>query len=472
MYLFLSCLRMRRSAISRTALWAIIAVVVIVVVVGGVAAYYATRPPPPKPTPPTPTPTPTHAIVGQVTIGLEQSLTGPLGFVGEEVLWGAQLAASQINTQGGIYLANGPNGPGNYTINLVWQDDQTSPSVGPTATTTLITSDHAAILITTPASVVAIADIPVIQQYVEPSIFICSSPLATRTKNLTNFDPSKYMIFHYQPTGIQYGEWAAEFLHDYASQISPSGVVRVVYIGQNTEYGQDYFWGFNYTIYQNGWQNQIQVVDVEWYPFGNTQFQSILSKVAAESPNALVLGTWPPEQAALSQQAAAVPALKGVVMGPATGIVDDKSYYSIGQDAAGTFISTNFPEYALTSNTTVNAKWKAFRSAYMALTGQQTGLLGASGYDAVWVAAYALKDAGSTNNTAIINALETMSPPPELVVLVKPTSSGTLFNSYHEVSLQPLMLETFWNSTSSSIYTQVVWPSQFATASPQFNLFP
>jgi hypothetical protein len=65
-----------------------------------------------------------------------------------------------------------------------------------------------------------------------------------------------------------------------------------------------------------------------------------------------------------------------------------------------------------------------------------------------------------------------MSPPPQLVVLVKPTPSGTLFNSYHEVSLQPLMLETFWNSTSNSVYTQVVWPSQFATASPQFNLFP
>ncbi|MGC9177582.1 MAG: hypothetical protein ACP5G6_04085 [Conexivisphaera sp.] len=32
-----------KRAISRTALWAIIAVVVIVIVVGGVAAYYATR---------------------------------------------------------------------------------------------------------------------------------------------------------------------------------------------------------------------------------------------------------------------------------------------------------------------------------------------------------------------------------------------------------------------------------------------
>ncbi|MGC9076827.1 MAG: ABC transporter substrate-binding protein [Conexivisphaera sp.] len=137
---------------SGTALWAIIAVVIIIVIVGGVAAYYATRPPPPKPSTTTTT---TRAIVGQVTIGIEDSLTGSLGPIGEEGLWSAQLAANHINSQGGIYLANGPNGPGNYTINLVWQDDQSSPSNGPTAT--LITDDHAAILLTTPTSDVAIA---------------------------------------------------------------------------------------------------------------------------------------------------------------------------------------------------------------------------------------------------------------------------------------------------------------------------
>jgi branched-chain amino acid transport system substrate-binding protein len=416
-----------------------------------------------------------------VTIGLEQSLTGPLGAIGQQVLWGAQLAASQINSQGGIYLANGPNGPGNYTINLVWQDDQSSPANGPTATSTLITNYHAAMVITTPASVVAVADIPVLRQYNEPSIYICSTPLATRTSNLTNFDTSKSMVFHYQPTGIQYGTWAAEFLYQYKSQIlssqgqSTSGPLRVVYIGQNTEYGQDYLWGFNYTIYQNGWQNQIQIVDVEFYPAGTTQFQNILTKVATMSPNALVLGMWPPEQAAFQQQAAKFPALKGVVMGPSTGIIDDMSFYgpsAAGPNAAGTFITTNYPEYAITSDATINAKWGSFRTNYQAMTGKLTGLLGASGYDSVWVAAYALKDAGTTQNTAVINALATMSPPPQLVVMVKPTPSGTLFDSFHEVSLQPLMLEVFWNSTSGQPYTQVVWPSQLATVSPQFNLFP
>jgi len=88
----------RRSAISRTALWAIIAVVIVVVVIGGVAAWYVTRPPPPPPPKPTPTPTPTHAIVGQVTIAMTQDLTGTDAASGEQVLWGAQLATSQINS--------------------------------------------------------------------------------------------------------------------------------------------------------------------------------------------------------------------------------------------------------------------------------------------------------------------------------------------------------------------------------------
>ena len=461
--------KMKRSAISRTALWAIIAVVIVVVIVGGVAAYYVTRPPPPKPTP-TPTPTPTHAIVGQVTIGLEDSLTGSLGPIGEELLWGAQLAASQINSQGGIYMANGPDGPGNYTINLVWQDDQSNPADGPTATSTLITSDHAAILITTPASVVSVADIPVLEQYVEPALAPCATPLMTRTQNLTNFDPAKYMIFHYQPTAFTQGEWQAEFLYYVVKPaVSPNAPLRIDVVTQNTELGIDTWKGINYTIYKNGWQNQIQVVDVITYPFGNTQFQSILAKVASDNVQAVAGAMWPAERAAEVQQAASMPALKGVVF-IADAINDDPSYYGIGKPATGTFTDTSYPAYALTSNSTVNAKWLTFRSEYKAFTGSTAGDLGATGYDCVWIAAYALEDAGSTNNMAIIHALETMSPPPQLQLLGAPTSK--LFNSYHEAAFEPTMIEAFYNSTSNSVYTQIVWPSQYATASPQFGIFP
>jgi len=63
-----------------------------------------------------------------------------------------------------------------------------------------------------------------------------------------------------------------------------------------------------------------------------------------------------------------------------------------------------------------------------------------------------------------------MPPPPQLQLLGAPASK--LFNSYHEAAFEPTAIEAFRNSNSNSVYTQVVWPSQYATASPQFGVFP
>ena len=461
---------MRRSAISRTALWAIIAVVIIVVIVGGVAAYYATRPP---------TPTPTHAIVGQVTIGLEQSLTGALGPIGEEVLWGAQLAAAQINSQGGIYMANGPDGPGNYTINLVWQDDQSSPSVAPTAALTAITNYHPTIVIGSPASVAFMAALPVYQQYVTPVIFSGATALSTRTSNLTNFNPSKFMVFHYQETSFGDGVASAEFLYQERSAIlsaegqNASGPLRIAFLYQNSEMGTYTFIPFNQTIYENGWQNQLQIVYSSAYVAGNTQFQSILTAAAAAKPNVIVTASWPSEQVSINEQAASIPALKGVLILSSQTTIDDVSVYGpLGPAANGLITLEHWSELSNTSNPAINAKWQAYRDMYFAYTGHPAAMLSATGWDDAWIAAYALEDAGSTNNTAIINALETMSPPPQLLFTVSPTPQGTLFNSYHEIQINYIAVEAFYNSTSNSVYTQVVWPSQYATASPQFGIFP
>ncbi|MGC8848376.1 MAG: ABC transporter substrate-binding protein [Conexivisphaera sp.] len=99
-----------------------------------------------------------------------------------------------------------------------------------------------------------------------------------------------------------------------------------MYIGQDTEMGQDFLAGFNMSLYQNGWQNDVDLVDVMFYPAGNTQFQSILTAAATYHPQVLLLGTWTNEQAALSEQAAEIPQLKGVVQ-IGNAIDDDPSFY-------------------------------------------------------------------------------------------------------------------------------------------------
>jgi ABC-type branched-subunit amino acid transport system substrate-binding protein len=417
--------------------------------------------------------------VGQVTVAYVGALTGAFGAPGEEFLYGLQLGFSKINSQGGIYMANGPNGPGNYTINLVWQDDQSSPSVAPTAALTAITNYHPAIVIGSPASVAFMAALPVYQQYVVPVIFSGATALSTRTSNLTNFDPSKFMVSHYQETSFGDGVAAAEFLYQERPAIlsaegqNPSGPLRIAFLYQNSEMGTYTFIPFNQTIYENGWQNQLQIVYSSAYVAGNTQFQSILTAAAAAKPNVIVTASWPSEQVSINEQAASIPALKGVLILSSQTTIDDVSVYKpLGPAANGLITLEHWSELSNTSNPAINAKWQAFRDMYFAYTGRPASMLSATGWDDAWIVAYALKDAGSTNNMAIIHALETMSPPPQLLFTVSPTPQGTLFNSYHEITIHYIAVEAFYNSTSNSVYTQVVWPSQYATTSPQFGIFP
>ncbi|MGC8696663.1 MAG: ABC transporter substrate-binding protein [Conexivisphaera sp.] len=455
---------MRRNAISKTMLWVIIAVVIIVVVVGGVAAYYATRPPPPKPTP---TPTPTHAIVGQLTFGLVTSLTGPLGPSSEEELWGAQLAVSQINSQGGIYLANGPNGPGNYTINLVWQDDQSNPAVGPTAIAQIVTAYHPVILILGQASGVTVSEMPLIRQYAVPTIDPSATALSVMYSNYSGFNPADYMVFKVTPPDIYMSKYYAEWLMSIKSQVAPNHPLRIAYIGQDSALGRDYFWGLNNTIYQNGWQNQLQIVYVGYYPAGSTQYQSILAAVAATHPDVIASGGWPNELIAQTQQAAEVPSLKGVIMSTMSIIDDDPSVYQMtGPAGNGMFIETGAPVFSTTSNATFNAILRSFINEYNAMTGHMPGWTSFDGHAAVWVAAYALEEAGTTNSTAVIHALETMPPIPASQLVVAAKTTSTLFDPDHVYHAQFFVEELFWNSTSQSLYAKIVWPSQYATTSP------
>ncbi|MFP3209768.1 MAG: ABC transporter substrate-binding protein [Nitrososphaeria archaeon] len=476
---------MKRSAISRAALWTIIAVVVVVAVVGGVAAWYVTRPPPPKPTP-TPTPTPTHAIVGQVTIGVATDLTGAYGPVGEQVLWGAQLAASQINSRGGIYLANGPDGPGNYTINLVWTDDQTNPSVGPTALLQLYTTYHPAAVIGSIATEVVDAELPVIQQYGIP-YFSQAAQTTTLTVSPQNFTPilSHDMVFHDEDTAYYFGWLTAEFLLQYKDEINPNGPLRVagVTYSNNPVFMVDDMGGFEAAIRALGAQNEIQVVDVETTPSpSSTELQPILARFAQENVDVIITGLTPPAAAAAVQQAAAFPQLKGAV-----GIIwtpeDDPSWYKIvsGPDVnyMHWFVFSNFPSMCNTSNQQFNSRMQYYRDQYLALAGRPLGAIGSFGIDNLYLIAAGLQAAGTTNSSALISALQSLTPsqvPWPLAndyatfqpgnTLFGPPSSGIF---WHSTNQSIVFMQMYYNSTSNSVYTQVVWPPSYATAQPSFG---
>ncbi|PMP94904.1 MAG: hypothetical protein C0167_03610 [Nitrososphaera sp.] len=55
------------------------------------------------------------------------------------------------------------------------------------------------------------------------------------------------------------------------------------------------------------------------------------------------------------------------------------------------------------------------------------------------------------------------NPFPPNNTLIGPPSAGLLYNS---VNMTYFWVQAFYNSTSNSVSTQVVWPSQYATTQP------
>ncbi|MGC8969775.1 MAG: ABC transporter substrate-binding protein [Conexivisphaera sp.] len=472
---------MRRSAISRTALWAIVAVVIIVVVVGGVAAYYATRPPPPKPTP---TPTPTRAIVGQVNLGVATDLSGAYGALGEQVLWGAQLAASHINAQGGIYLANGPNGPGNYTVNVVWTDDQTNPSVGPEALLQLYTTYHPVAVIGSIATIVVDAELPVIQQN---KIVYLSQAAQTITLTVSqNFTPllDHSTIFHDEDTAYYFGWLTVEFLLNYKDQISPSGPLRVgaVTYSNNPVFMQEEMGGIDAAIKYYGAQGEIQIVDVESVPSpASTQLQPTLTKFAQGNVNVIITGLTPPSATALVQQAVDFPQLKGVTTILWTPEDDPAWYATLGPSAnyLNLFVFSNFPSMSNVSVQSINERWQHYRNEYLAYTGKPLSAVGSFGIDNAYIVAAGLQLAGSTNSSALASALESLKIPqipwPLANVYTPFQPGGTIFGPvssgvfWHSTNQTIVFMQVHYNPTTKKVYTEVVWPSQYATSQATFG---
>ncbi|BBE42975.1 hypothetical protein NAS2_1599 [Conexivisphaera calida] len=395
--------------------------------------------------------------------------------------WGAHLAKSQINSHGGIYLANGPNGPGNYTINIVLTDDQTSPSTGPSALLQLYDTYHPAAVIGSIATIVVDAELPVIQQN---NIVYFSQAAQTLTLTVSqNFTPllDHSTIFHDEDSAYYFGWLTVEFLLNYKNQISPNGPLRIgaVTYSKNPVFVDEEMGGIKAAINYYGAQNEIQIVDLESVSSpSSTTLQPTLTKFAQENVNVIITGLTPPSATALAQQAVDFPQLKGVTTIFWTPEDDPSWYATLGPSAnyLNMFVFSNFPAMSNVSVQSIDNVWQYYRNAYLAYTGKGLSGVGSFGIDSVYIAAAGLQLAGSTNSSALTSALESLkiSQIPWTLVndytpfqpgdtIFGPQSSGAFWHSTNQTIV---FMQVHYNPSTQSVYTQVVWPSQYATAQP------
>ena len=428
-------------AIARSSAIALIVVVVLAVVIG-LTYYYTSLPPPLK---------------GTIKIGLMTSLTGAGSASGLDQQRAAMLAVEEINAAGGIFLSKEG---GRFNLTLVVADDQSSTQGGPSAMTKLVVQDQVDIVIGGLGSAFALAALPVVIQNKIPYIATPSTPQLTRMANYSA-DPTKYMVFHYQATGLQYGQAIADFLAQVVRpSVAPTRNLTVAWLYQESAFGRDFFTGYVQRVAQKGYP--LTLVASEKFKIGETDFRAVLTKIKALGPDVLIPMGFTSEAINMIKQAVNEVQIKAQI-GPICACNDDPSFYkNVGPAGNGVTIVSLYATYAIPKGDQFK-KWQEIRQKFQQRYNTLPGLLGVSAYDAVYIAAKAFEAAGTKDKAAVIQALQGLSMPQ----LTLPVQGGTLrFDpQFREVQWLLFAQQFYWNASLGEVRAKVIWPSDVAEAS-------
>ena len=303
--------------------------------------------------------TPNSAIV----IALEAPLTGDQSNNGKDQLRGAQLAAMQINANGGVM---------GRMIKIVGVDDQANPDKAKAAVTAA--KKAGAIAVVGPYnSGVGVVNLPL---YVKNKIFPMrmTSSLATQGYGATT-QPMNSQI---APAEIDY--------------ISSTGVKPVVMLVEPSDYTSSIATQTAAGLTANG----IAVTQIA-VPEGSASYSDQIAQALASNPGMLYSSTYYPAGSVIAKELMATAPATPCFMGLAN--VDPSFVTEAGLAAAQHCTFSGVP--AATQLPTA----KAYTKAYLKEFKKTPGVWGDFTYDAVNVLAAAIKKAGTTNYQALEKAV-------------------------------------------------------------------
>lgn len=345
------------------------AIVVLAVIIVGWLIYNSSRPPvepgPPVITPPnggsaTNSDTPTPASGEVVKIGFINPLTGPFAAYGDPVYEGAQLAVKEINNNGGI------NG---QPIQLLVEDDGGDPKQSVTAFTKLATSSKVPIIIGPLSSGCSMATASLADRYEVVQL----STLAG-TIDLTTAGDFVFRLYPSSEIGSMYIANAAikRFHTKRAALLYPDNSFGVTSRQYITEIMQ---------------AAGIDLVAIESYNDGDSDFRAQLTKIKAASPDLLLCSAYYDEGAYILIQAKEL-GLNVPVLG------EDGWFGPIADrvgDALGNLYFANVPFGPEQKD---NEQMQNFMSAFEELNGHAANSYAAAGHAAVYLAKHAIEEGG------------------------------------------------------------------------------
>ena len=298
---------------------------------------------------------------GTIKIGVVGPFSGSSAMVGDTEKKGVELAAKQINENGGI------NG---MTIELIEEDDQQDPKTAVSAINKLVSSDEVVAAVGTVNSSCTLAMMDVTENNEIPLVTPISSGVAIT-------DPSNSYIVRLQASD----KLQAKAITEYA--INDLGYKNIAVMFQNDDFGA----GGKDVVVETLKDAGIEPLAVEAFDSSATDMSAQLLKIKNLNPEAIIMWTMYGCGATIAKQCDQL-GIDCDLMGGG-GLTNAKLYELGGESAVGILnTQTFFPDKEKASETA-----GAFIDAYEAEYGETPDSNAAMSYDSMMVLAEGLKAA-------------------------------------------------------------------------------
>jgi branched-chain amino acid transport system substrate-binding protein len=391
-------------------------------------------------------------------IGVVASMSGPASTTGKGMWQSAQLAAEEINANGGIYInSSGKKIP----VQLVLGDDASTREGGMTAVSKLITQDNVDMLVGGFSSAVVSAHQSIVADNKVPYIITgASTPVITRRADVN----TTYM-FHHAPTTDDSGSQTTLFINNVIRPAlnakfgySADRPLKLAVLYQDSPYGQGHLAAINNTIAANNLS--ISVVSSNAFKMGETDYRTVLTSIKNADPDVVYVAAFLNEQAPIETQAMRDVNLKKIFI--AIEPNDDPAFYkAVGQYGDYSIIQSRFSPYTVPNGPT-QAAYQKFVSDFNAKYGGFPGMMGVATYEGIYIAADATGTAGSLDKPALRNALATLQMPQMVEAMNNQTISFS--PDFRESKFDLTMEQLRYNSTVNETRPQIVWPANLKQA--------
>ena len=321
----------------------------------------------------------------EVKIGTILPLTGDLSVYGPSMQQGVELAAKQINAEGGVL---------GKEIVLINQDSGTDPATGNDAMNLLVDVEEVMAVVGAAGSPVSKAIIDIAKDYKVVQI----SPSNTGTEFTTYDDDDFY-----------YRTCPSDYLQGQAMAVlaQSKGYTTAVTLTVNNDYGI----GFE-EIFVDAFTDLGLTVNKQiHFEASATTFDSEVGQAEDANADVIVLICYPEQGAEILKKAYQTGALESSDWLLSEGLRSEELAELVGKDTEGNYIAAGLKGTTPDSRVAGDA-YTAFVSAYQDEYGEKPGIFVENSYDAMVLLALAIEKAGEASGEAIKDAIRDIANAP------------------------------------------------------------